>query len=114
MKKLFEFDSEHTINQFVSIDDRVMGGVSRSAVIRCTPKSACFKGVVVPDNGGGFASVRSTAISLTNNDAVGFELDYSGDGKVYKFRVLSSRVEDSIVYQASFSTISGVRQQVKF
>ncbi|MDP1650111.1 MAG: CIA30 family protein [Rubrivivax sp.] len=57
---LFDFRDPLTANDWAAIDDRVMGGISRSR-LRHDPKGhAVFEGEVSLERNGGFASVRSS------------------------------------------------------
>ncbi|HMX14512.1 MAG TPA: CIA30 family protein, partial [Thauera aminoaromatica] len=56
---LFLFDRPESVVTWSAIDDRVMGGVSRSALRFDSAGHALFAGTVSADNNGGFASVRS-------------------------------------------------------
>ena len=61
-RELFRFDTAASVADFSAIDDRVMGGVSRSALRFDPAGHAVFAGLVSADNNGGFASVRSAVV----------------------------------------------------
>ncbi|MHB1374078.1 MAG: CIA30 family protein, partial [Thauera sp.] len=50
---LFLFDRPEAVHAWSAIDDRVMGGVSRSALRFDPAGHAVFNGQVSPDNNGG-------------------------------------------------------------
>ena len=56
---LLEFISQEEVSRFQSIDDRVMGGISQSRILKLENNTALFTGIVSTENNGGFASVRS-------------------------------------------------------
>jgi NADH dehydrogenase [ubiquinone] 1 alpha subcomplex assembly factor 1 len=87
-----------------SLDDRVMGGVSRSRV-RLTPEgTAIFEGHVSLDFGGGFSSVRVQLEPLDLSAYHGIELRIFGDGRRYRLRLRSSQSIDGVVHQCEFDT----------
>ncbi|MFK8079452.1 MAG: CIA30 family protein [Granulosicoccus sp.] len=60
---LFDFTDELAIEQWQAVDDRVMGGVSQSELLKASPPQvslAIFRGTVSNRNNGGFCSVRAT------------------------------------------------------
>ena len=64
VRELFRFDTPDVIVGWSAIDDRVMGGRSRSALRKTGAACASFSGEVSLANGGGFASVRSAPQDL--------------------------------------------------
>lgn len=85
-----------------SIDDTVMGGRS-SSEMRVENGTAVFTGNVSPEDGGGFASVRSQP---SDHDLTGFRgvvIRVRGDGKVYGLRIKTDSGFDGVNYQASFA-----------
>ncbi|MEE4273721.1 MAG: CIA30 family protein [Thermoanaerobaculales bacterium] len=90
-----------------SINDGVMGGVSRGEMVRSSSGFASFRGTVSFDNNGGFASVRSRpeAHDLSGFDAL--RLRVRGDGKRYGFRLRTATSLDGVSYQVSISPPAG-------
>ena len=71
---LFHFDRAEAVVGWAAIDDRVMGGVSRSRLRHVPAGHAVFEGQVSLAQGGGFASVRApigTAGAAGAADAAG-------------------------------------------
>ena len=99
-----EADSTHAWH---AIDDRIMGGVSRSRLRHDPAGYAVFEGQVSPDNGGGFASVRHAGLSLGVANAVAYRLDVLGDGKRYKLNLRTDQTLDGVNYQAVFQPLAG-------
>ena len=111
---LMAFDSAATVSGWAAIDDRVMGGVSRSR-LRFEPAGwAVFEGEVSLDRGGGFASVRSApgAYGLAAAAGLGADLDCvieaRGDGRQYKLCLYTDDGFDSVSHQASWTPAAGV------
>ena len=57
---VFEFTGPRAVDAWRAIDDRVMGGVSRSRLRHDLAGHAVFEGEVSLEQNGGFASVRSS------------------------------------------------------
>lgn len=96
------------------VDDRVMGGSSRSTISATPDGHAVFEGDLVVA-GGGFASVRCVPgrmLDLTG--ARGLRLRCAGDGRVgYKISLKTDRNMDGVSYQASFDAGDGSSDAVK-
>ncbi|MER2552558.1 MAG: CIA30 family protein [Thauera sp.] len=104
---LFVFDHPESVVSWSAIDDRVMGGVSRSALRFDPAGHAVFAGVVSADNNGGFASVRSPVSQSPGGAIDALELEVRGDGRHYKLNLRTDRGFDGINYQAAFETSAG-------
>ena len=87
-----------------TVDDSVMGGVSRSTVVAVEPTQLFFSGTMSLDNNGGFSSVRSDWVQtdLSGND--GILLRVKGDGKTYRLRIRTDSAGRNISYNALFET----------
>lgn len=95
------------------LDDRVMGGVSRSRVRTTGRGTVIFEGHVSQQNGGGFASVRAHVGPLDLSGYAGLELGVVGDGKRYRLRLGSDSPADGVVHQAGFQTRAGDRETIR-
>ena len=111
-RTLFLFDRPESVAAWSAIDDRVMGGVSRSALRFDPAGHAVFAGLVSADNNGGFASVRSAVVHRASGefdpeafDAI--ELDVRGDGRRYKLNLRTDHGFDGVSYQAGFEPPAG-------
>jgi hypothetical protein len=89
-----------------NIDDRVMGGVSRSGM-RVANGIAVFEGQVSLDRNGGFASVRSRPAEHDLSAYRGVVLKVRGDGKRYRFRLRTADAKDGVSYQAPLEPGAG-------
>ena len=104
---LFLFDHPESVAAWSAIDDRVMGGVSRSALRFDAAGHAVFCGQVSPDNNGGFASVRAPVSTPPGADIDAIELVVRGDGHRYKLNLRTDRGFDGVNYQAAFEPPAG-------
>ncbi len=102
VRELFRFDAPDVIVGWSAIDDRVMGGRSRSALRKTGAACASFSGEVSLANGGGFASVRSAPQDLGAPGARAYALEVRGDGQRYKLALRTDDAFDGISYQAAF------------
>lgn len=100
-REIFRFDIAGEAETWHAIDDRVMGGVSRSR-LRSDAGFAVFVGEVSLDHGGGFASVRSSYRDLGDPAAHGYALEVAGDGRRYKLSLRTDAAFDGVQYQAAF------------
>lgn len=102
VRDLFRFESAVSVAGWYAIDDRVMGGASRSRLRHDPAGHAVFEGTVSLENNGGFASVRSPASDLGVAGASAYVLDVRGDGRRYKLTLRADDTFDGVNYQAAF------------
>jgi hypothetical protein len=102
-KVLFDFTDPSAAEAWHAIDDRVMGGVSRSRLRHDQAGHAVFGGTVSLERNGGFASVRSSPGERGLPGARTCLIDLRGDHKQFKLSLLTDDGFDSLNYQASFA-----------
>lgn len=90
-----------------SIDDTVMGGVSRSRMSVTREGTGVFSGELLLDNGGGFTSVRTFMSQVDLSGYSGLEVRVKGDGRIYQLRLRTNREFDGVAYRARFTTEDG-------
>ena len=100
---LFDFSVPTAADAWSAIDDRVMGGVSRSRLRHDTAGHAVFEGEVSLAQNGGFASVRSTARAMGRPGAEACLIEVRGDNKQFKLSLFTDNGFDSLNYQSSFA-----------
>jgi hypothetical protein len=101
---LFDFRDPATVNDWAAIDDRVMGGISRSRLRHDPAGHAVFEGDVSLDRNGGFASVRSSPGDRGQPGAEACQIDVRGDNnKQFKLSLLTDDGFDSLNYQCGFA-----------
>ena len=101
---LFDFTDPAAVNEWAAIDDRVMGGISRSRLRHDTTGHAVFEGEVSLERNGGFASVRSNPSTRGRPHATTCAIKVRGGGKQFKLSLLADDGFDSLKYQASFAS----------
>ena len=97
---LFNFKSEKSGDDWIVVNDNVMGGRSEGG-FNIKKKRLLFSGST-NTNGGGFSSIRTKPKSLGLANKDGIVLRYKGDGRTYKFGVRMEK--SSVSYRADFKT----------
>ena len=100
---LFDFTDPNAASAWHAIDDRVMGGISRSTLRHDPAGHAVFEGTVSLERNGGFASVRSSPGERGLDAAGTCLIELRGDNKQFKLSLLTDDGFDSLNYQASFA-----------
>ena len=100
---LFDFSAAASVDAWAAIDDRVMGGISRSSLRHDPAGHAVFAGTVSLERNGGFASVRSLPGARGRPGATACVIEVRGDGKQYKLSLLTDDGFDSLNHQAGFA-----------
>lgn len=105
VKVLFDFAKEAAVSGWSAIDDRVMGGISRSRLRHdLDGQHAVFEGEVSLERNGGFASVRCTPGDRGHADARACQIEVrGGGGKQFKLTLITDDSFDTLNYQASFT-----------
>ena len=112
-KVLFDFTESNTANGWHAIDDRVMGGVSRSRLRNDSAGHAVFEGEVSLARNGGFASVRSGPDERGLPGAEICLIELRGDNKQFKLSLLTDDGFDSLNYQATFTPSENTWQTLR-
>lgn len=110
---LINFELPDSLNEWTTVDDVVMGGVSSSRVSHDPAGFAVFEGTLSLENNGGFCALRSGVLTERPLGADCFLLDVRGDGKRYKLNVRTEGGVEGLTYQASFEAPAGVWTQVR-
>ncbi len=100
---LFDFADPQAAQAWQAIDDRVMGGQSRSRLRHDPQGHAVFEGEVSLDRNGGFASVRSTPGKRGLAGAQVCLVELRGGPTPFKLCLLTDDGFDSLQYQAVFA-----------
>lgn len=109
---ILDFSTSASCRDWQSIDDRIMGGVSRSSVEHVSKQGMKFSGTVSLENHGGFASIRANVTDLDLSDFQRLTLRVKGDGKSYKLSLRTDDFFDGVSYQATFTTRQETWQEV--
>jgi hypothetical protein len=99
---VFKFSNDAK-NNWMVVNDGVMGGISKSKIEVDNNGIGVFSGTVRLENNGGFASVRHTVKKVDLSEKSKFIIIIKGDGKVYQFRC-KSNLYDRQSYVFEFKT----------
>jgi monofunctional biosynthetic peptidoglycan transglycosylase len=105
---LFEFSGPANESAWISVNDGVMGGVSRGGA-KLSDGSLHFRGVLSLEKNGGFSSIRSGGPTRDLSAAKAIVLRVKGDGRTYRLQ-LGTNAEfrrSRISYQTEFPTKRG-------
>jgi len=109
---LFTFDRDG--DAWFSVNDNVMGGVSRGGFSVSPTGTAIFSGALSRENNGGFSTIRSPARDLGLEGFDGVLLTVRGDGRSYRFSALKTdRRWETRTWQTSFETEPGEWTEVR-
>jgi NADH dehydrogenase [ubiquinone] 1 alpha subcomplex assembly factor 1 len=109
---LFDFSDPRAVDAWRAIDDRVMGGVSRSRLRHDPAGHAVFEGEVSLAQNGGFASVRSSPGERGQAGAATCLIEARSEPRQFKLSLLTDDDFDSVNYQASFTTMGADWQTI--
>ncbi|MFP4367628.1 MAG: CIA30 family protein [Bacteroidales bacterium] len=101
---LFDFGTLENVDDWLVVNDGVMGGLSKSSFILSDSNTAVFSGNVSLENNGGFASTRTKAMQFNLHGFKGILVRVKGDGKKYQFRIRTDDRPDGISYRYHFET----------
>ena len=101
---ILDFSDVRAFSSWQAVDDRIMGGRSRSRPHYVESVGLRFAGTVSLANHGGFASIRSPSGQWDLSSCAGLHLRLRGDGKRYKLSLRTDLFFDGISYQTAFGT----------
>lgn len=110
---IHQFDSPASTQDWLAINDGVMGGMSFSRLRFDSDGHAVFEGEVSLQNNGGFASVRTSSLKLGGPGTAAYLLTTWGDGRTYKLNLRTDSGFDGLNYQASFNPENGQWSQIE-
>ena len=107
---IFDFNKKSDLQDWIIVNDVVMGGRSSSTFKLNEEGLGTFEGNISLENNGGFSSLRYRFLKRTLKEYTHVKITLCGDGKKYQFRV-KSNVRDYYSYIAPFLT-SGEWQEI--
>lgn len=108
---IFDFNNKTNIENWVIVDDIVMGGKSSGNIKLNSEGQGVFEGAISLENNGGFSSVRYRFEKLQIKNSTQIILKIKGDVKKYQFSIKSNS-EDKHSYIFPFST-TGEWQEIQ-
>ncbi|MBK3515969.1 CIA30 family protein [Carboxylicivirga marina] len=108
---IFDFNKKTNIENWIIVDDVVMGGKSSGTFKLSAEGHGVFEGAISLENNGGFSSVRYRFEKTLIRESTKIILKIRGDGKKYQFRIKSNS-DDYYSYISPFST-TGEWQEIQ-
>ena len=108
---IFDFNKKSNVEDWVIVDDGVMGGRSKGNFKLSKDGFGVFEGKISLENNGGFSSLRYKFPKIETKEYSKVVLKLKGDGKQYQFRVKTNS-GDYYSYITTFST-SGEWQEIE-
>ena len=111
-KTLAAFDDESVAEQWRSVNDNVMGGVSEGGFRITEEKTMVFSGNLSLKNRGGFASIRTREADLNMGGYGRIAIRLKGDGRTYYVNLMTSSRSAASSYRAPVGTKKDTWQEV--
>ena len=111
---LYDFSDPQSVQGWMAVHDRVMGGVSSGGVQPTEDGTVVFSGIVSLENNGGFASLRSRPKQRNLGQTAGIVIRVLGDGQRYKLNLWTDSYLGGISYRVPFQTSGKGWQTLRF
>ena len=99
---IFDFNKESDLQDWIIVNDNVMGGESLGILELSADGFGVFQGSISLENNGGFSSVRHQFKKIYVKEYTKIIVRLRGDGKKYQLRIKPT--SDTYSYVAPFST----------
>ena len=110
-KMIATFQGDDSLKQWTSVNDSVMGGVSKGGFTRSEQDTLLFRGELSLANNGGFASIRMKPRELGLADAPAITIKARGDGRTYWVDLRADEQMAASSYRAYLKTKAGEWQE---
>jgi len=104
---LASFEKPDSVKNWISVNDGVMGGISKGGLERTERKTLLFAGNLSLENNGGFASIRTKPRTMNLAGASAISVKVRGDGRRYWVGLRMARQAGSSSYRAYLPTSKG-------
>jgi uncharacterized surface protein with fasciclin (FAS1) repeats len=112
-KTITNFSNPLVGTQWLSVNDGVMGGVSKGNFRLTENKTLEFSGSLSMENNGGFTSIRSRPADLNLDGYDTMAIRIKGDGRTYSLNLRTSSRNAAGSYRAPFKTKKNTWQIVR-
>ena len=112
-KVLASFAADDAVKAWNSVNDGVMGGVSKGGASRTEQGTLLFSGELSLANNGGFASIRTEPRSLGLADSSAIVVKARGDGRTYSIELRVAGQMGASSYRAYLPTSAGQWQETR-
>lgn len=109
----FAFDYGPDSPSWYSVNDSVMGGVSRGRPTMMEGSGVRFSGILSLENNGGFSSIRSDSPAYAFSRGKELLVTVKGDGRTYYFDLRTNARQRAFSYRQSFKTVAGEETTVR-
>ena len=113
IKTLADFSDASETRQWRSVNDNVMGGVSKGGFSITADKTLVFSGDLSLKNRGGFTSIRTRPADLKLDGYSVIAIRLKGDGRSYYLNLMSSSVVSAASYRVPIKTEKDTWQVVR-
>ncbi len=110
-KTIATFKGDESLKLWTSVNDGVMGGVSKGGFARSEENTLLFRGELSLANNGGFASIRMKPSELGLNGTSAITIQARGDGRTYWVDLRSDDQMAASSYRAYLATKAGEWQE---
>ena len=104
---LASFQDKDSLKGWISVNDGVMGGVSKGGFKRTEAGTLLFSGRLSLENNGGFASIRTEPRAMPLNGASALLIKARGDGRTYWAELRTAGQMGASSYRADLPTRKG-------
>lgn len=108
VRTVISFETSGSADRWISIDDNVMGGISKGGIAITEDSCLQFSGSLSLENNGGFASIRTRPSDFDLSGYSGIRIRVKGDGRSYQFRIRVDDRYDGIAFKQDFRTVDNV------
>lgn len=112
-KPLMDFSDPSVADQWISINDNVMGGVSKGGFRITDDATLEFSGDISLENQGGFASIRTRPVDLQLDRYDAMAIRIKGDGRTYYLNLRTASTRAAGSYRAAFRSKENLWQEVR-
>lgn len=109
----FDFDERGAEDKWFSVNDGVMGGISKGGFKITDDASLLFSGVLSLENNGGFASIRSKNVAINLEGASAILVNARGDGRTYWVDMREKNQQGASSFRAYLPTVDGELRTVR-
>ena len=106
-KAMVSFHNPGDADNWVSVNDDVMGGVSTGGFEITEDNTLRFSGILSMENNGGFSSIRTRPREMNLGGLTGVEVKLRGDGRAYSMDLRIAGQPGASSYRASFPAPEG-------
>lgn len=112
-KTVASFETDESLKSWTSVNDGVMGGISKGGFQRSEQGTLLFTGELSLENNGGFASIRMKPSALGLSGMSALVVKARGDGRTYWVDLRVTDQMSASSYRAYLPTTAGEWQETR-